>query len=161
MSHNHYDKFQDSKPKTSEVTESKTDDTKKESTTPTEVKSDLTPIKKEEMKQEEPKNEVKPEPKKETSVTKPEPKTEVKKPEPLKVTPPVSKTVATPEARVIKVGNSCKLKPTVKKTVNNQLVPLFAYNNTYMVISVLKDRIVIRSGLTYTLAVKPEDITLL
>lgn len=153
MSHNHYDKFQDSKPKTSEVTESKTDDTKKESTTPTEVKSEPTPTVKEEVKKEEPK--------KEAPVVKPEPKTEQKKPETPKVTPPVNKPVEISKAPVIKVGNSCKLKPTVKKTVNNQLVPLFAYNNTYMVISVLKDRIVIRSGLTYTLAVKPEDITLL
>lgn len=142
MSHNHYDKFQDSKPKTSEVSESKTDDIKKESTTLTEVKFEPTPTVKEEVKREEPKKEV-------------------KKPETPKVTHPVNKPVETSKAPVIKVGNSCKLKPTVKKTVNNQLVPLFAYNNTYMVISVLKDRIVIRSGLTYTLAVKPEDITLL
>lgn len=62
---------------------------------------------------------------------------------------------------MISVGSTCKLKPSIKETVNHQVIPEFAYRNTYKVITVLADRIIIKSGLTYSLAVKSDDVTLI
>lgn len=54
-----------------------------------------------------------------------------------------------------------KLKTSVTRTVNNQDIPKFAYRNTYSLKHVLHDRIIIKAGLTYTLAVKDTDVTMI
>lgn len=156
MSHSHYDKSRDSKPQNTEVKESKPEDIKKEPETQTPVPEvQFTPVV--DVVQEEKKEESKVD----TPVVKQEPKKEEKK-ETLKVSnSSVVKTEVPKKVYTMNIGISCKLKSSVKETVNHHSIPEFAYRNTYKVTAILNDRIIIKSGLTYTLAVKPEDVTLI
>lgn len=161
MSHNHYDKSRDSKPLNTEVKESKPEDIKKDSetliSTPEVQDAPVVPEVKEEKKEE-----PKVEPIRETPVVKNESKKEEKRETPKVSTPPIMKqSVAPKKVITIKAGMSCKLKPSIKETVNHHEIPDYAYRNAYKVMKVLNDRIIIKAGLTYTLAVKPEDVTLI
>ena len=70
-----------------------------------------------------------------------------------KVSEPVKST--TPS---ISVGDTVMLKDTATTTVNGSKIPEFAYRNTYKVIKITGNRVIIRAGLVYTIAVKATDL---
>lgn len=164
MSHN--DTNQNASTQKPEMEESKTVTT----TSVSEVKKDTDSVKEAPAKQDTPKTESPKVPTvQKTEPTKVEPqKAPEEKKAPVVETPkaPSTPTVVhqQPEQKKsssIKVGVKCKLKDSVTVTVNNQTIPAFAYRNTYVVSKILRDRILIKAGLTYTLAVKDSDITLI
>ena len=65
--------------------------------------------------------------------------------------PKVETVVTTNES--IKVGTIVKLKDSTKTTVTGVEIPQFAYKNTYKVDKVLPGRIILRAGISYTIAV--------
>ena len=114
----------------------------------TEAQVEAKPV--EPVKVEEPKKEeVKTEAPVEKPVVK---KEEVKAPTPTK---PVTE-VKTPVVE-IKVGQAVKIKTETKLTVTGQVIPAFAFKNTYKVVKVLPNRIIIGVG-TLQYAVKETDL---